>query len=108
MSMTAEQKTREILTGSPVGTPDFLHEGNQVIRWLTGGSAPDAWVTFHPEGEQIIVRCAGCRSIIGQLPADAYQVSEIAAAIAAIRQAGHELHKPKGWPQVKVLSEAER
>ena|SRR5437764_10005732 len=102
MSTTAEQNIRQTLTGSPVGEPHFQHEGDQVIRWLTGGAAPDAWVTFHYKGEQIIVRCAGCRSIIGQIPADAYQVSEIATAIAAIRQAGHESHKPEGWPRQQV------
>ena len=101
--LTAEQKIREIISGSPVGEPHFKHQGDDVVHWLTGGTMPDAWVTFHPEGEQIVVRCAGCKTIIGHLPADPYQVSEIAAQIGAIRQAGHEQHKPAHWPRMNIF-----
>lgn len=97
MELTAEQKTRQILTGSPVGEVTFQHEGEQVIRWLTGGLLPDAWVTFHPLGERIVVRCAGCQNILGSLPADR-DPDETARAITTIRQAGHESHKPANWP----------
>jgi len=100
LELTAEQKIRQTLTGDPDGSPTFQHEGDQVIRWLTGGNAPDAWVTFHPTpgGDQTVVTCAGCGEVIGYLPADPYQLSERAERIAAMRQAGHELHKPEGWP----------
>jgi hypothetical protein len=105
--LTAEQKIRQTLTGSPFGGPDFPSEGENVIRWLTGGTSPDVWVTFHPEGEQITVRCAGCRTIIGHLPADPFAKDEIVRQIGAIREAGHEHHKPADWPRIKVIPEAD-
>lgn len=96
--MNAEQKLREILTGSPVQEPEFQHEGQDVVRWLTGGNMPDAWVTFHPHGDRIEARCAGCDTILGYLPADR-DTDQTAAAILAIREAGHEGHKPANWPR---------
>lgn len=104
--LTTEQKIRQTLTGSPFGEPDFPSEGENVIRWLTGGTSPDAWVTFHPEGGQIAVRCAGCRIIIDHLPANPFAKDEIARQIGAIREAGHEHHKPTDWPRIKVIPEA--
>lgn len=68
--ITSVQKMRQTLTGSPIGEPDFPSEGEYVIRWLTGGTSSDAWVTFHQESEHITVCCAGCRTIIGHLPID--------------------------------------
>ncbi|MBV9688528.1 MAG: hypothetical protein JO202_02340 [Ktedonobacteraceae bacterium] len=44
---TAAQNIRLTLTGSPSGEPHFQHEGEQVIRWITGGTLPDIYVTFH-------------------------------------------------------------
>ena len=104
--LTAEQKIRQTLTGSPFGEPDFPSEGENVIRWLTGGTSPDVWVTFHSEGEQIIVRCAGCRTVIGHLPVDSSATEEIARQIGVIREAGHERHKPTDWPHTKMIAEA--
>jgi hypothetical protein len=104
--LTAEQKIRQTLTGNPFGEPNFPSEGENVIRWLTGGTSPDAWVTFHEKGEHITVRCAGCRTIIGHLPADSFAKDEIARQIGAIREAGHEHHKPADWPRIKVIPEA--
>lgn len=100
---TAVQKMRHTLTGSPVGEPNFPSEGEHVIRWLTGGTSPDAWVTFHHEDEQITVRCAGCRSIIGHLPVDQFAKSESVRHIKMLREAGHEQHKPADWPRIKVI-----
>ena len=104
--LTAMQNVRQTLTGSLFGEPDFPSEGEHVIRWLTGGSMPDAWVTLHPEGELIAVRCAGCRAIVGHLPADPFAKDEIVRQVGAIRKAGHEHHKPADWPHTKVIAEA--
>jgi hypothetical protein len=49
--LTAKQKTRHIFTGNPMEEPHFQHVGDQVVRLLTGGSLPDAWVTFHHSNE---------------------------------------------------------
>lgn len=97
--LTAVEKVRLALAGDPEGDPVFPHEGEPVVRWLTGGTLPDAWVTFHPSGDRVIVRCAGCRAVLGDLPAG-YERTESAAEIGRIRQAGHEHHKPAGWPRV--------
>ena len=88
--LTAEQKIRQTLTGSPVGEPHFQHEGEDVVRWITGGTLPDLHVTFHrdPEGDQITVKCATCKNILGYLPVDGEQ-SEL---LVAMRQSGHEHH----------------
>lgn len=80
----------------------FKHEGEDVVRWLTGGATlPDAWVTFHPQGNTIEVRCAGCHNILGSFPAD-YAREETARQITAIRQSGHEFHKPADWPWMNI------
>ena len=83
--LTAEQKIRQALTGNPVGDPHWQHEGEDVVRWITGGSLPDLYVTFHREGEQIAVKCATCKNILGYLPVDGEQ----AGLLAATRVAGH-------------------
>jgi hypothetical protein len=93
---TAVEKIRQTITGSPVGELHFQHQGDQVVRWLTGGTLPDAWVTFQREGDQTIVRCAGCQSILATLSASWEQVT--AEQLAEIRSAGHENHKPEDWP----------
>lgn len=103
--LTAEQKIRQTLTGSPFGEPNFPSERENVVRWLTGGTSPDAWVTFHPKDEQITVRCAGCRAIIGHLPVNSLVQDEVVKQIGAIREAGHEHHKPANWPRIKAVSE---
>jgi hypothetical protein len=94
---TAAEKIRQTITGSPVGELHFLHQGEDVVRWLTGGTLPDAWVTFHRSDEHTIVRCAGCQNILASLPARWEEAT--AEQIAEIRRAGHENHKPDGWPR---------
>lgn len=86
--LTAEQKIRQQLTGSPVGEPQFEHEGPDVVRWITGGNQPDLHVTFHREGERITVKCAACKNILGYLPVNGDQAS----LLDAMRQSGHEHH----------------
>ena len=88
MPLTATQKTRLTLTGSPDGIPAWPHEGPDVVRWLTGGSLPDLRVTFEDDPtfpEQKRVRCASCQQIIGFIPAD-FNAFETAPAFARIRQ----------------------
>jgi hypothetical protein len=86
--LTAEQKIRQHLTGSPIGEPHWEHEGEDVVRWITGGNQPDLHVTFHHEGERITVKCATCKNILGYLPVDGDQ----AASLDTMRQSGHEHH----------------
>ncbi len=89
--LTAEEKIREQLAGSPFEDPHFQHEGEQVVRWITGGNLPDAYVTFQHEGDQVIVHCAYCKTILGQFPAD-YERNETARVLMEVRLSGHE-HK---------------
>ncbi len=95
MRLTAEQKTRLILTGSPFGEPIFPHEGEAVVRWLTGGTQLDAYVTFQQREEVIVARCPLCGAEIGSFAADyggkAYaQIEHIRATAVAHQQ---ELHR---------------
>ncbi len=59
--LTTEQKIRLALTGSPFGEPHFQHEGKEVTRWITGGTLPDIYVTFHQQDNMIEVRCLQCQ-----------------------------------------------
>ena len=86
--LTAEQKIRQTLTGSPLVDPQFQHEGEDVVRWITGGNQPDLHVTFHHEGDQIVVKCTTCQNILGYLPVDGDQ----APLLDAMRQSGHPHH----------------
>lgn len=86
--LTAEQKIRQQLTGSPVGEPQLEHEGPDVVRWITGGNQPDLHVTFHHEGSYVIVKCATCQDVLGYMPVDADQ----AASLDTMRQSGHPHH----------------
>src|SRR5215471_17186515 len=105
--LTAEQKVRQTLTGSPFGEPHFEHQGEHVIRWITGGSLPDVWVTFHHQGEQIVLRCATCQEALGAIPAEDERREETAKLILAIRLSGHPCGKPVSWPQRQALSEVQ-
>lgn len=102
--LTAEQKIRQSLTGDPFGEPVFASEGEEVVYWLTGGSDPDARVTRHPdlENRRMMVRCAGCRTVVGHLPLDPFEKEEMVRQITAIRLAGHERHKPADWPRMNI------
>jgi len=96
--LTAMQRVKLIITGIPFGEPHFKHEGEDVIRWLTGGIMPDAWVTFHHLGDgRIEVRCANCQTVVGYLPSD-WEKEETVRVIGEIRLSGHT-HEPKeGYP----------
>ena len=101
--LTAEQKLRQIITGDPFREPDLLHEGPDVVRQLSSGTLPRAWVTFHEEGEQIIVKCAGCKNILGTFPAN-YEPNATVAALGEMLLAGHENHMPEGWPAMNIAN----
>jgi hypothetical protein len=88
IELTAEQKIRQQLTGNPHGEPYFEHEGEDVVRWITGGNQPDLHVTFHHEGNNIVVKCATCQQVLGYMPVDGDQ----APLLDAMRQSGHEHH----------------
>jgi|SRR5579885_1185690 hypothetical protein len=66
---TSEQKVRQTLTGSPNGIVQYPHEGPDVVRWLTGGTLPDAYVRFEQRGERMIARCSTCSQELGQFDA---------------------------------------
>ncbi len=86
--LTAIQKIRFTLTGSPSGIPHFQHEGEEVTRWLTGGTLPDAFVTFHKQGARIEVRCSTCREPLGYV-SDHYE-GNVPEQLADIRRAAHQ------------------
>jgi len=85
--LTAEQKIRLSLTGSPFGEPHFTHEGEDVPRWITGGNLPDLSVTFHRQGQMIEVRCSTCHASLGSFPA--HYAGNTAQQLAAMRLSGH-------------------
>lgn len=89
--LTAEQKIRQTITGDPFTDPDFQHEGESVVRWITGGTMPDLHVTFHQDGEQVVVKCATCKNVLGYLPAN-FDADQTAQALQEMRQAGHPHH----------------
>jgi hypothetical protein len=91
IELTAEQKVRQQLTGSPFGDPQFQHEGEDVVRWITGGNQPDLHVTFHQEGERIAVKCATCQTVLGYLPAN-HDADQTAQALQEMRESGHPHH----------------
>jgi len=86
--LTAMQKVRLTLTGDPQGEPHFQHEGPKIVRWISSGRDPSAYVTFHRRGTIIEARCPTCSALIGQLPAD-YGES-IAHQLAAIQRSDHQ------------------
>lgn len=88
IELTAEQKIRQQLAGNPFVDPHFEHEGEDVERWITGGTQPDLHVTFHHEGDKITVKCATCKNTLGYLPIDGDQ----APLLNAMRQSGHPHH----------------
>jgi len=86
--LTAVQKIRLTLTGSPSGEPHFQHEGEEVTRWTTGGSLSDIYVTFHQQGTMIEVLCSTCHVLLGDFPSN-YR-GNTAQQLATVRQSGHQ------------------
>ena len=67
--------------------PHFEHEGEEVVRWITGGNQPDLHVTFHHEGDCIVVRCASCQETLGSMSRD--DKDDQAQALDRMRLSGH-------------------
>ena len=88
--LTAEQRMRYALTGDPNVDPNFQHEGEEIVRWITGGTQPDLHVRLHHDGNMIVVRCAVCGAELGTFPAN--YSGDTSARIGAMRTAEHE-HK---------------
>ena len=86
--LTAVQKIRLTLTGSPYGEPHFQHEGEEVTRWVTGGTLSDIYVTFHQLDTMIEVRCSICHVPLGRFPS--HYGGNTAQQLAAIRHIGHQ------------------
>ena len=86
--LTAVQKIRLTLAGSPLGEPHFQHEGEEVVRWITGGTLPDLSVTFHQQDTMIEVRCSTCHSLLGRIPS--HFGENMAQELASMRQMGHQ------------------
>jgi hypothetical protein len=82
--MTAEQKIRETLSRNQ---HPFQHEGDYVVRWITGGTAPDIHVTFQTHGGHTIAHCPLCNQPIGRF--DAHYGSATYRQLAAIREVGN-------------------
>lgn len=68
--MSAEQKLREQIAAANGGLLTFQHEGEHVVRWLTGGSAPEIRATFKHQGEQVAACCPKCGAVFGRFDAD--------------------------------------
>lgn len=67
--LTAEQKIRFTLTGSPSGEPHFVQEGVKVVRRLDGGPMAAARVVFEHRGSEIVVKCPECGLEFGRFDA---------------------------------------
>jgi hypothetical protein len=85
--LTAVQKIRLTLTGSPFGEPHFQHEGEEVTRWITGGPLPDIYVTFHQRDDMIEVRYSTCQTLLGYFPS--HYGGNTAQQLAIMRQSEH-------------------
>ena len=88
--LTAEEEIRQALTGNPFSEPHFQHEGEEVTRWITGGTLPDVYVTLHHQDDMIEVRCSTCKATLGHITADFGE--NMSQQLVAIRQAEHQ-HK---------------
>lgn len=84
---TAEQKIRDSIA-DPNGIIHFQHEGKDVVRWLTGGDARQAHVTFEHNGDEIIARCPTCKQEQGRF--DAYYGTQSGQQLRDIRIRAHK------------------
>ncbi len=82
--LTAEQKIRETLSQNQ---HRFRHEGDHVVRWITGGTAPSVHVTFQSNGDHIVARCPLCEQPLGRF--DASYGPATYRQLAAIREVGN-------------------
>ncbi len=82
--LSAEQKVRQKLTGEPHGEPTFQHEGDAVVRWVTGGVLPDLYVTLQTNGAITTVRCVTCHEVLGEI--SAHHAEAAAQQLAVMRK----------------------
>ncbi|WP_069804554.1 hypothetical protein [Thermogemmatispora onikobensis] len=84
----AEEKIRHVLE---TNAGRLRTEGPDVVRWLTGGSEPDAYVLLErePATDRLTARCASCRQVLQPLTlVDGRLVAEELVAVRR-RFAGH-------------------
>ena len=86
--MNAEAKLREQIAAANGGMIGWQHKGEQVVRWLTGGIAPEIRVTFKHQGAEIAACCPACGKEIGRFDSD--YGADAGRQIGAIRYAGAE------------------
>lgn len=84
---TAEQKIKDLIAENAWR---FQHEGTHVVRWLTGGTMPDVYVTFERQDDEIITHCPSCGVSFGQF--DANYGSATYRQLGAIREVGSQHH----------------
>ncbi|SRR5579885_1401560 len=94
MELTAEEKIRQTLSGNPFVAPHFQHEGPDVVRWITGGTDPDAYVTLERQGDEMVARCPTCRMEFGRY--DAAYGEKTGAQITALRAVGAAHQREQG------------
>jgi hypothetical protein len=88
--MNAEQILREQIAAANGGIIGFQHEGEQVVRWLAGGNAPEVKVTFKHLGSETAACCPQCNQEIGRF--DGMYGPDTGRQIGEIRYAGAEHH----------------
>lgn len=86
----AEQTLREQIAAANNGLIHFQHEGENVVRWLAGGLAPEIRVTFRRDGSETVACCPQCHQEIGRF--DANYGPNTGDQIGEIRYAGAEHH----------------
>lgn len=86
--MRAEQKLREQIAAANGGIVGWQHEGEHVVRWLAGGSAPEVRVTFKHLGDETAACCPRCGAEIGRF--DAHYGADAGRQIGQIRYTGAE------------------
>lgn len=84
--MRAEQKLREQIASANDGVIGWQHEGESVVRWLAGGSAPEIHVTFKHLSDETAACCPKCGAEIGRF--DAHYGPNTGDQIGTIRYAG--------------------
>lgn len=96
---TAEQKIRDRLADNAWR---FQHEGTHVVRRLTGGIRPDAYVTLEQQGSEMVAHCPHCNEEMGRY--DASYGTRTGAQVAAIRDTAYRHHKEQHPNEISPLS----
>ena len=86
--LTAEEKIRQRLSGNPFIDPQFRHEGDDVVRWLTGGIAPSVHVKLGLGENETRAYCPICNQELGRF--DAAYGPDTASQLRAIRDVAHQ------------------